>query len=76
QGLSVNGFTNSSREGIVFVTLKPYDQRHGKALSAGAIAGALNQKNAALKDSFLAEFPPPPVLGLGPLGGFKMPIED
>ncbi|CAB3750196.1 efflux RND transporter permease subunit [Paraburkholderia solisilvae] len=75
-GLSVNGFTNSSSAGIVFVTLKPFDQRKGKALAAGAIAGALNQKYAAIKDSFVAVFPPPPVLGLGTLGGFKMQIED
>ncbi len=38
-GLSVNGFTNSSSAGIVFVTLKPFDERKGEALSAGAIAG-------------------------------------
>ena len=75
-GLSVNGFTNSSSAGIVFVTLKPFDQRKGKALSAGAIAGALNQKYAGIKGSFIAVFPPPPVLGLGTLGGFKMQLED
>jgi multidrug efflux pump len=75
-GLSVNGFTNSSSAGIVFVTLKPFDERKGKALSAGAIAGALNQKYAAIKGSFIAVFPPPPVLGLGTLGGFKLQLED
>ncbi|MDP1045338.1 efflux RND transporter permease subunit, partial [Klebsiella pneumoniae] len=26
-GLSINGFTNSPNSGIVFVTLKPFDQR-------------------------------------------------
>ncbi|SAL69174.1 hydrophobe/amphiphile efflux-1 (HAE1) family protein [Caballeronia arvi] len=76
-GLSVNGFTNSSSAGIVFVTLKPFKERvHDKALSAGAIAGALNQKYAGIKGSFIAVFPPPPVLGLGTLGGFKMQLED
>jgi multidrug efflux pump len=75
-GLSVNGFTNSSSAGIVFVTLKPFDQRKSKALSAGAIAGALNQKYAGIKDSYIAVFPPPPVLGLGTLGGFKLQLED
>ncbi|HKU00801.1 MAG TPA: multidrug efflux RND transporter permease subunit, partial [Paraburkholderia sp.] len=75
-GLSVNGFTNSSSAGIVFVTLKPFRERKGKALSAGAIAGALNQQYANIKDSFIAVFPPPPVLGLGTLGGFKMQLED
>ncbi|MEX3823973.1 efflux RND transporter permease subunit, partial [Paraburkholderia sp. BR14262] len=75
-GLSVNGFTNSSSAGIVFVTLKPFKERKGKALSAGAIAGALNQQYASIKDSFIAVFPPPPVLGLGTLGGFKLQLED
>ncbi|WP_250510129.1 efflux RND transporter permease subunit [Caballeronia sp. GACF4] len=76
-GLSVNGFTNSSSAGIVFVTLKPFKNRvHDEALSANAIAGALNQKYAGIKGSFIAVFPPPPVLGLGTLGGFKMQLED
>ncbi|WP_116138531.1 efflux RND transporter permease subunit [Trinickia diaoshuihuensis] len=75
-GLSVNGFTNSSSAGIVFVTLKPFKERGSSALSAGAIAGALNQKYAGIKGAFVAVFPPPPVLGLGTLGGFKMQIED
>ncbi|HEY3433491.1 MAG TPA: multidrug efflux RND transporter permease subunit [Rhodocyclaceae bacterium] len=75
-GLSINGFTNSSSAGIVFVTLKPFAERHGKELSAGAIAGALNQQYAAIQDAFIAVFPPPPVMGLGTVGGFKMQIED
>ncbi|MBU6493243.1 MAG: efflux RND transporter permease subunit [Burkholderiales bacterium] len=75
-GLSINGFTNSSSAGIVFVTLKPFDQRRAKDLSAGAIAAALNQKYASIKDSFIAVFPPPPVMGLGTMGGFKLQLED
>ncbi|PMS38726.1 multidrug efflux pump [Trinickia symbiotica] len=75
-GLSVNGFTNSSSAGIVFVALKPFKERGSRALSAGAIAGALNQKYAGIKEAFVAVFPPPPVLGLGTLGGFKLQIED
>lgn len=75
-GLSINGFTNSSSAGIVFVTLKPFDQRRSKALSAGAIAGALNRQYASIKEAFIAVFPPPPVMGLGTVGGFKMQLED
>ncbi|AEV26397.1 hydrophobe/amphiphile efflux-1 (HAE1) family transporter [Azospira oryzae PS] len=75
-GLSINGFTNSSSAGIVFATLKPFDERRGKELSAEAIAGALNQKYAAIQEAFIAVFPPPPVMGLGTLGGFKLQIED
>jgi multidrug efflux pump len=75
-GLSINGFTNSSSAGIVFVTLKPFDERKTADLSAGAIAGALNQKFGGIQEAFIAIFPPPPVMGLGTVGGFKMQIED
>ena len=75
-GLSINGFTNSSSAGIVFVTLKPFAERRSPELSAGAIAGALNQQYAAIQEAFIAVFPPPPVMGLGTVGGFKMQIED
>jgi multidrug efflux pump len=75
-GLSINGFTNSSSAGIVFVTLDAFSERKGNALSANGIAGALNQQYAAIKDAFIAVFPPPPVMGLGTVGGFKLQIED
>ncbi len=75
-GLSINGFTNSSSAGIVFVTLKPFDDRRSMDLSAAAIAGALNKKYAAIQEAFIAVFPPPPVMGLGTVGGFKLQLED
>jgi len=75
-GLSINGFTNSSSAGIVFVTLKPFAERKSAALSGDAISASLNQKFASIQDSFIAVFPPPPVMGLGTLGGFKFQIED
>ena len=75
-GLSINGFTNSSSAGIVFVTLKPFKERNRDGLSAESISASLNQKFAGIKDSFIAVFPPPPVMGLGTLGGFKLQIED
>ena len=75
-GLSINGFTNSPSSGIVFVTLKPFEERKSKDLAAGAIAMALNQKYAKIQDAFIAVFPPPPVMGLGTIGGFRMQVED
>ncbi|MBB3226567.1 multidrug efflux pump [Luteibacter sp. Sphag1AF] len=75
-GLSINGFTNSTNSGIVFVALKSFDERRSDDLSAGAIAGALNQKFATIQDAYIATFPPPPVNGLGTIGGFRMQIED
>ena len=75
-GLSINGFVNSSSSGIVFVALEEFAQRKDPALSAGAIAGALNQRFAAIQDAFIVIFPPPPVRGLGTTGGFKLQLED
>jgi multidrug efflux pump len=75
-GLSIAGFSNSSNSGIVFSTLKPFEERRDPSLSAGAIAMSLNQKYGVIKDAFIAMFPPPPVQGLGVVGGFKLQIED
>jgi multidrug efflux pump len=75
-GLSINGFTNSSNAGIVFARLTPFSERKSADLSGPAIAAQLNQKFATVKDAFIAIFPPPPVQGLGTIGGFKLQIED
>ncbi|WP_029012618.1 efflux RND transporter permease subunit [Niveispirillum irakense] len=75
-GLSVNGFTNSSSAGIVFATLEPYEERAKDGLSAFAITQQLQMKYAGIKEAFVAVFPPPPVMGLGTLGGFKLQLED
>jgi len=75
-GLSINGFMNSASSGILFVPLKPYSERQGENESASAIVASLNQKFAAIKGAYIAAFPPPPILGLGSLGGYKMQIED
>ena len=75
-GLSVNGFTNSTNSGIVFTPLDSFEDRTDPSLSAMAIAAQLNQKFTAIDEAFVAVFPPPPILGLGTTGGFKLQIED
>jgi multidrug efflux pump len=75
-GLSINGFTNSPNSGIVFTGLTDFDERTDLSMSAGAIAAELNQKFAGIEDAFIAIFPPPPVQGLGTIGGFRLQIQD
>lgn len=75
-GLSANGFVNSTNSAIVFLPLKPFAERQDPAQSAFAIAGALNMQFAGIDEAFVAVFPPPPILGLGTTGGFKVQIED
>ena len=75
-GLSINGFTNAPNAGIVFIGLKPFHERHGDAESGLGIAAEVNKRMGAIQDAFIMVFPPPPVNGLGTIGGFKMMIED
>ncbi|MEE1672241.1 multidrug efflux RND transporter permease subunit [Agarivorans aestuarii] len=75
-GLSINGFTNSPNSAILFTPLADFDQRQDPSLSANAIAGALNQQFAGIQEAFIAIFPPPPVQGLGTIGGFRLQIQD
>ena len=75
-GLSIAGLNNTPNAGIVFVGLKPFEERKAKNLYGPAIAATLNQKFAQIQDAFVAVFPPPPVQGLGTIGGFKLYVED
>ncbi len=75
-GLSVNGFVNLPNAAVVFAMLDPFDQRKDPSLSANAIAGRLMGNYSQIPDGFVGIFPPPPVPGLGTLGGFKLQIED
>jgi len=75
-GLSINGFTNAPNAGIVFTTLKPFDERTKPEESGAAIAAEINKRMGVVQDAFVMVFPPPPVNGLGTIGGFKMMIED
>ena len=75
-GLSIIGFVNVPNSAVMFAMLKPFDERQDPSLSANAIAGKLMGKFSQIPDGFLGMFPPPPVPGLGSMGGFKMQIED
>jgi multidrug efflux pump len=75
-GLSIAGFTNAPNSGIVFFGLDDFDKRKTPNLSGGAIAQSINQQIGAIQDAFIAVFPPPPVNGIGTIGGFKLQVED
>ena len=75
-GVSITGFTNTPNSGIVFVTLKDFSLRKDESMSAGAIAAELNGQFSEIQEAYLAIFPPPPVQGLGTIGGFRLQIQD
>jgi hydrophobe/amphiphile efflux-1 (HAE1) family protein len=75
-GLSINGLVNNQNSAVMFEPLLPFDQRRGPGTSAGAIAAALRAKFSAIPEAVIAVYPPPPVSGLGNIGGFRLQIED
>jgi hydrophobe/amphiphile efflux-1 (HAE1) family protein len=75
-GMSVNGWSQSSSSGIAFFALDPPAKRKGRNLTGNAIAARLNAELASIQDAYVVVFTPPPVLGLGSLGGFKAQVED
>ncbi|HYG05431.1 MAG TPA: efflux RND transporter permease subunit [Stenotrophomonas sp.] len=72
-GLNALQFTNTPNTGVVFLTLKPFSQRHRTALEINA---EINQKISALGDGMAFAFMPPPILGLGNGNGYQLFIED
>jgi len=75
-GLSISGFSVAPNAGIVFFCLKDFEQRKSHELSGPAIAAALNEQFSGIQEAFILTVMPPPVNGIGQIGGFKMFIED
>ncbi len=75
-GLSISGFSVAPNAGIVFFSLRPFEERKSPELSGPAIAEALNREFSSIQEAFVLTVMPPPVNGLGTIGGFKLFIED
>ena len=75
-GLSVNGFTNVSNAGVVFFPLKPFEERSAPEDYSEMVAGQLQGQLFGVEDAFVLCVPPPPILGLGTTGGFKLYVQD
>jgi HAE1 family hydrophobic/amphiphilic exporter-1 len=69
-------FTNAPNTGVVFVTLRPFEERAAQALSVGQIHGMLQAKLGNDPEALALVIPPPSVPGIGTGGGFKLYIQD
>ena len=72
-GLNPLQFTNTPNSGVVFFTLKPFDQRDR---SATDITAELNARIAGIEEGFAFALMPPPIQGLGNGSGYSLFIED
>lgn len=69
-------FTNAPNAGVIFVALKPFEQRVKAGLNAGAILNDLRGQMQSLREAFTLVIQPPSVPGIGTSGGFKLYIQD
>jgi HAE1 family hydrophobic/amphiphilic exporter-1 len=69
-------FTNAPNSGVVFVTLKPFEERVKEKLVTANILNDLRAQMGALREAFVLVIPPPSVPGIGTGGGFKLYVQD
>ena len=69
-------FTNAPNTGVIFVTLKPFEERIAAGISFGAILGEVQGRLAQEREALALVIPPPSVPGIGTGGGFKLYVQD
>jgi len=73
-GYSLSGASPS--RGLIFVSLKDYNQRRGEAHSADAVINGLRPAFGGISGAIVVPFSPSAVPGLGTIGGFQFMLED
>jgi hydrophobe/amphiphile efflux-1 (HAE1) family protein len=76
-GFSGATFTNAPNAGALFLVLDDFAKRgRDPRQSAAAIQGQLFRRLSSIQEAFIIPVLPPPVMGIGTAGGFRMMIED
>ena len=75
-GLNFIDNYSQSNSAFLVVTLKPFEERKDKSLSASALVGRLTEKFRQISGGTVLPLAPPPILGLGTGGGFTYVLED
>jgi HAE1 family hydrophobic/amphiphilic exporter-1 len=73
-GFSFSG--SAPNRAIIFVALKPFEERKGEAHGATAIINRLRGPLMGVQGALVVPFNPPAVQGLGAFGGFQFQLED
>jgi multidrug efflux pump len=77
----VNGYSlldsqNKTNAGVLFVSLKDYEERHGASLEAPAILAGAGKAYADIQEALVFAVNPPSIPGLGTTAGFQMWIQQ
>src|SRR6201998_4555022 len=76
---SVAGFSfagSAANQGIIFVPLKPYEQRKGEQHTAAAIVNRVRPRLFGISGAIVFATLPPAIQGLGQFGGFQFVVQD
>jgi HAE1 family hydrophobic/amphiphilic exporter-1 len=76
---AVGGFTfggSGPNRGVMFVNMKDWAERRGPEHTVGAVLERLRGPLSGVTDAMVMAFPPPPVDGVGSLGGFQIQLQD
>jgi HAE1 family hydrophobic/amphiphilic exporter-1 len=76
---SVGGFSflgSGPNKGILFIALKPLEERKGAENSVKGIIGRLMPKLMMIPDAMVIPFEPPTIRGVGSIGGFQFEVQD
>jgi multidrug efflux pump len=69
-------FGQGQAHAIAFVSLRPWDERHGDEHGAGALVGRANGALFGLKEAMVFTINPPSIPELGIASGFAMKLQD
>ena len=75
-GYSLIDSQNKTNFGVLFVSLKDYEQRKTPDLSADAVIAQARREFAAIKGGLVVPVNPPAIPGLGITAGFQMWVEQ
>ena len=75
-GYNILNSLNFPNSGMMFVGLKPWEERKSPALHAKALVAEWNKKFAAIPGAQAFAFGPPPLPGYGNVSGFTMQLQD
>src|SRR5437588_1258205 len=75
-GLDATTFTVASNAATIFSGLPSLYNHELRGVTANTVIADLRKRLSVIKDANVLTIPPPPVQGLGSVGGFKMMLED
>jgi len=75
-GFDIINSAQSTNAGVIFVILKPYDERSKQSETAQGIIKILQKELFAIEDALAIAINAPPIPGMSSTGGFQYVLED